>query len=330
MKGHRLTCPARRRIEVEEFEIRSPGPAQVLIRNQLTAVSAGTEIYCWLHGAEPGREPAFPRTTGYCSTGTVVEVGRDVTDVEPGDRVAAQGTHASHGLVDGYYYRVPDNVPADDAVFLVMAAISMHGLRRAVVELGEGVAILGMGMVGQLALSLCRLAGAMPLIAIDLDADRLERATERGADYVLNPGSGDVVEQVRELCAEDGADVVVEATGKPEVYPMAAKLARTAGRVIGLGSPRGSVDMDFMTDVHLREVDIIGAIQPITPEASHVYYRWTKDRDRRLLLQMMARGRLRVADLITHRVRPEECQVIYDMLADRPAEALGVVFEWNG
>ena len=329
MKGHRLTCPALRRIEVEEFEISAPGPDQVLVRNQLTAVSAGTEIYGWLHGAEPGREPTFPRATGYCSTGTVIDVGRDVADVKPGDRVAAQGSHASHGLVDRYYYRVPGNVQADDAVFLVMAAISMHGLRRAAVELGEGVAILGLGIVGQLALSLCRLAGAMPLIAIDLDADRLERAADRGADYTLDPSTGDVVEQVRDLCAEDGADVVVEATGKPEVYPMAVKLARTAGRVIGLGSPRGSVDMDFMADVHLREVDIIGAIQPITPEANHVYYRWTKDRDRRLLLQLMARGRLCVADLITHRVHPEECQLIYDMLADRPAEALGVVFEWN-
>ena len=330
MKGHRLISPARRRIEVEEFEISAPGPTQVLVRNQLTAVSAGTEIYCWLHGAEPGREPTFPRTTGYCSTGTVVDVGRDVSDVKPGDRVAAQGSHASHGLVEKYCYRVPDNVVADDAVFLVMAAISMHGLRRAAVTLGEGVAILGMGLVGQLALSLCRLSGGMPLIAIDLDASRLERAADRGADHTLTAGNGGVVEQVRELCTGDGADVVIEATGLPEVYPTAVRLARTGGRVIGLGSPRGSVDMDFMTDVHLREVDIIGAIQPITPEASHVYYPWTKDRDRRLLLELMARGRLRVADLITHRVHPEECQAIYDMLADRPSEALGVVFEWNG
>ena len=137
-----------------------------------------------------------------------------------------------------------------------------------------------------------------------------------------------MVQQLRDMCPEDGADVVIEATGKPEVYPTAVALARTGGRVIGLGSPRGTVEMDFMADVHLREVDIIGAIQPITPESGHIYYPWTKDRDRRLLLQLMARGRLRASELITHRARPEECQAVYGMLADRPEEALGVVFEW--
>ena len=95
-----------------------------------------------------------------------------------------------------------------------------------------------------------------------------------------------------------------------------------------LGSPRGTVEMDFFEDVHLREVDIIGAIQPITPEQDNIYYPWTKQRDRRTLLELMARGRLSVADLITHREKPEDCQRVYEMLADRPEEALGVVFEW--
>ena len=225
---------------------------------------------------------------------------------------------------------MPDKVAPEDAVFLVMGAISMHGMRRARIQLGEAVAIMGMGLVGQLALSLCRLAGAMPLIAIDLDQDRLAIAADRGADYTLVPEDGtDLAAKVRGWCPEDGADVVIEATGKPEVYPTAVRLARTGGRVVGLGSPRGSVEMDFMTDVHLREVDIIGAIQPITPESAHVYYPWTKSRDRRLLLDLMARGRLRAADLITHRAAPAECQSVYSMLADRPQDALGVVFEWE-
>jgi len=331
VKGRRLICPDKGRIEVEEFEIPPVAVDQVLIENELTAVSVGTEIYCWQHGAEPGGVPSFPRTTGYCSCGVVVEAGSSVQDVKVGDRVAAQGTHASHGLASRYFYRVPEETISEDAVFLVMAAIAMHGIRRAQIQLGEGVAIVGMGVVGQLALSLCALAGAMPLIAIDLVSARLEKAEARGADASINPGEcEDVAAQVRELCQEDGVDAVIEATGNPGVYPMAASLARTAGRLVALGSPRGTVEMDFMRDVHLREVDIIGAIQPLTPESDHLYYRWTKNRDRELLLQMMARGRLRVADLISHRVRPEACQRTYEMLAETPREALGVVFEWRG
>ena len=330
MKGRRLISPGKGRIEVEEFEVPPVADDQVLIENELTAVSVGTEIYCWLHGAEPGGEPSFPRTTGYCSCGVVVETGSSVVGVKVGDRVAAQGNHASHGLESRYVYRVAEETASEDAVFLVMAAIAMHGMRRAQVQLGEGVAIVGMGVVGQLALSLCALAGAMPVIAVDLVAARLEKAAARGADAIINPGEcDDVAAQVRQLCAEDGADAVIEATGKPSVYPMATSLARTAGRLVALGSPRGTVEMDFMRDVHLREVDIIGALQPLTPEAEHLYYRWTKDKDRELLLRMMARGRLRAADLISHRVRPEDCQQTYEMLAERPQEALGAVFVWE-
>ena len=83
-----------------------------------------------------------------------------------------------------------------------------------------------------------------------------------------------------------------------------------------------------MRDVHLREVDLIGAFQPLTPERDHVYYPWTKDRDRRLLLELMAQGKLAVRDLITHRFAPEQCQAAYETLAGRPEEALGVIFEW--
>jgi threonine dehydrogenase-like Zn-dependent dehydrogenase len=86
--------------------------------------------------------------------------------------------------------------------------------------------------------------------------------------------------------------------------------------------------MDFLTDVHLREVSLLGAIQPKTPDQDNIYYRWTKERERNLVLRLMAQGKLPVEDLITHTAKPEACQEIYTMLADDPREALGVVFEW--
>lgn len=320
-------------MEVERFD---PGPIPddgILVRNDFTGVSVGTEIWNWLHGAEPGREPSFPRTTGYCNCGTVLAVGSRVTDVQPGERVAGQGNHASHSVLRKPYNRVPDDVPSQHAVLLTMAAIALHGIRVAQVQLGEGVVVLGLGLVGQFALSLARLAGAMPLIAIDLDDFRLAKAVERGADVVINPvreKEDAVAEQVRSLCVGDGVDVVLECTGKPDVYPMAALLARTAGRLVAVGSPRGSVDFDFLRDVHLREVSILGAFHPATPQQSHIYYPWSKERDRDLLLRLMASERLPVADLITHVAQPAECQTIYAMLADSPQSVLGVLFDWRG
>ena len=195
---------------------------------------------------------------------------------------------------------------------------------------GEAVVVLGLGLVGQLAMSLTCLCGAMPVIAVDPACRRLTKAKERGADVVINPReTSDLAERVRKECPADGADVVIEATGNPAVYAQAVRLARRAGRVIALGSPRGSVEMDSFPDVHLREVDIIGAFQLLTLEEPHVYYPWNRGRDRTTLLKMMSVNRLSVKDLITHRFKTEQCQAVYEMFAGRPMEALGVLFEWG-
>ena len=78
----------------------------------------------------------------------------------------------------------------------------------------------------------------------------------------------------------------------------------------------------------MREITILGAHQPKTPDNGHIYYPWSKIRDRELILRLMAAGKLPIEDLITHVANPADCQTTYDMLADNPREVLGVVFEW--
>ena len=336
MKIKQLICPGIRQIAVGEIELPPVPDDGILVQNQVTAVSIGTELWGWMQGGNPGQESFFPRTTGYCSTGIVIEIGTEVTDVKPGDCVAARGNHASHYIgqqssYKGLYHRVPAGVDPKSAVYLNMCAIAMHGARVAKVELGEAVAITGMGIVGQLALALVQLNGGMPTIAIDFDEFRLGFAEEQGATVGFNPAKvEDMTAAIREYCVEDGVNVVIEATGKPAIYPMAIKLACTGGRFVALGSPRGTVEFSFLEDVHLREVTMLGAIQPKTPDRSHIYYRWTKDRDRNLLLQLMAAGKLLPENLVTHVFKPEQCQEVYDMLADCAQEEkmLGVVFDW--
>ena len=329
MKYRRLICPGARQIVVDQSEIGPLPPNGILVQHEYTAVSVGTEIYNWEHGGEPGQEPTFPRLTGYCSTGTVLEAGPNVSGVKPGDRVCGQSPHSSHAIFTDAYQKVPSNVSSKSAALMVMGAIALRGVRVAQIRLGESVAVVGLGLVGQLAATLSRLAGGMPVIAIDIDAFRLGKAANRGVDVSLNPDQvDDLVDAVREHCPEAGANVVIEATGKPRTYPTTVKLACDAGRIICLGSPRGEVRMDFFADVHLREVTIQGAFQPYTPEQDHRYYRWTKDRERHLIMQLMSNGRLPVEDLITHVAKPQQCQDIYTMLADRSQNALGVLFEW--
>ena len=173
-------------------------------------------------------------------------------------------------------------------------------------------------------------AGITPIIGVDLDEFRIDRASQHACDTGINPTNvADLRQEIVDRCPEDGANIVLECTGLPRVFPQATGLACLGGKLVAVGSPRGTVDMDFLQDVHLREVSIHGAHQPKTPEDDHIYYRWTKTRERALVLRLMAAGRLPLSHLITHESVPHECQEVYTMLADDPKDVLGVLFAWK-
>ena len=330
MKSRQLMCTAKGRIELLDSELPPLPDNGILVQNDYTAVSVGTEIYGYIQGGEPGNKASFPRPTGYCNTGVVLEVGAAVQNLVAGDRICGQGHHAHLDILTQNYRKVPPGVSPKAAAFMVMGAIAMHGHRVGRPELGEAVALIGMGIVGQLAATFARLAGAMPVLVVDVDEFRLQKARQRGADVALNPNQvDDMAQAVRQFGPADGVDLVIEATGIPAVYPMALSLPRLGGRLLALGSPRGSVEVNFLTDVHQREVTILGAHQPKTPADDHIYYPWTKDRDRDLVLQLMAKGKLAIEDLLTHVAKPAACQSIYQMLANDPKETLGVIFDWS-
>ena len=319
MNSTRLISPAIREIEVEPFDLGPVPDDGILVENEYTAVSIGTEIYNWKHGGEPGSEPTFPRTTGYCNVGLVREVGSCVEGVRVGDRVSGQGNHASHNILraNSGYQVVPADVDSKSAAFMVMAAIALHGVRVAQIELGASVVVFGLGLVGQLCGQLARLCGATPIIGVDLDEFRIHAASQHACDHGINPTLvADLRQAIDDRCPEDGANIVLECTGLPQVFPQATGLACLGGKVVAVGSPRGT------------EVSIHGAHQPKTPNDDHIYYRWTKTRERALVMRLMAAGRLPLSHLITHEFAADECQQVYTMLADDPKDVLGVLFGW--
>jgi len=125
----RFILPAIRKIEVEEFDLGAVPDDGILVENEYTAVSIGTEIYNWKHGGEPGSEPTFPRITGYCNVGRVLEVGSGVEGVQVGDRVAGQGNHASHNILraGSGYQVVPTDVDSKSASWAHRSSSSVSG-----------------------------------------------------------------------------------------------------------------------------------------------------------------------------------------------------------
>ena len=177
-------------------EIRSPGRGEVLVETVCTLISAGTE----LGTQEQGRTDDF--TPGYSNTGRIVEIGEGVEGYEIGDRVLSLGRHASHVTVSAApqsLAKLPDSVSFDEGTFGVLGSVSMHGVRKARIELGEFACITGMGLVGQLALQLAAQTGAELLVAIDLSEPRLEVAKASGATHPLNPNRCDLRSEVANI-----------------------------------------------------------------------------------------------------------------------------------
>ena len=237
MRGARAVVTAPGQVALEAYEPSRPGAGQVILRARRTLISPGTERAFYL-GLD-NTDAAYPLYPGYSFIGEVEACGAGVTTLRAGDRVASAAQHASHTVVDSSAcHTLPDALSDEEAAFFNLLAIAMQGVRKARIELGESVVVLGAGIIGILALRLAQLSGGLPVIGVDLDADRLALARRVGADDVI-PGSADLAAELDARLGDAGADVVIEATGAPQLVVTAFQLAADRGRVVLLGSPRG-------------------------------------------------------------------------------------------
>ena len=187
MKGQRVVWPSRAKIAIEEFEFPSLGDNEILVATECSLISPGTEraFLLGLPNAQ-GRYPAYP---GYSNIGVIIDSGRDVDGFKIGDRVVSSKGHTSHFVAtpDSLLKVTEAMLSSEEGVFFNLCTIAMQGVRKARVELGEPVLVLGGGLIGLFAMQLAKLSGGLPVITADLSENRLQLATRVGADYTLNP-----------------------------------------------------------------------------------------------------------------------------------------------
>lgn len=335
MRARRLVCEAVGRVGWESFEIGAqPAPHEVVVRSVCSLISAGTEtaLYSGTHIGFSQDGPAMlPQELGYALAGVVQAVGGAVTGWAPGDWVVAYAAHGDWAVCDARtarMWRLPPGVTFEQGALAVMGGISAVGVRQGQVALGETVVVLGLGLVGQFAARLARVAGARPVVGVDLFPSRVRIAAAGGA-RALDPTEIDVGQRVNELTAGRMAEVVIEATGNPAVVPQALALAGDGGRVVLLGSPRGTVEIDPYA-VHQKGVSLIGAHARVAGHAQTVRDPWTRERNLELVLRLFADGSLSDEGLLSHRIQPEAVGEMYERLVERPRDFLGVLIEWAG
>ena len=309
--------------DLEPMLTSAPSANEILVEVDASLVSPGTER-AFLLGL-PNTSQSFPSGAGYAAAGKVLRVGRSVPDWGPGDRFAGVAPHASHAIVrPDQIARVPDEVPERDAAFAQLGAIAMHGVRRAGIRPGEKVAVIGLGLIGQLSIQIARWAGGAPIVGMARSQAFFAQAMASGCDHVVSldddPDAPDAT----------SADVVIEATGSPAAIPTAITAARDGGRVIIVGSPRGVTHgVDLGATVAGRGITVVGAHVSGASRREPSAGVWSRREESELFLDLVAAGRIELEHLISETESPAEANRVYERLVSSSDTPMGIVFDWT-
>ena len=284
-----------------------------------------------------------PSALGYSSAGTVVQVGEDVRDLKPGDRVACAGAnfavHAEFACVPRLLVaRIPSaDVGFDSAAFTTLGAVAVHGVRTADVKLGETVAVIGVGLLGQITVQVLAAAGSR-VIAMDLVQSRAELAARTGALAVVTSEA-----EFRDLCllhsGGNGIDsvLITAETASSGPVNLASQVVRDRGRVVAVGT----VGMELQRKLYYeKEIDfrVSRSYGPGRYDEAYEqkgrdypigYVRWTETRNMEAFLQLLADRKLDLGPLITHSFDVENAIAAYDLITGKqPQPYLGVLIRY--
>jgi 2-desacetyl-2-hydroxyethyl bacteriochlorophyllide A dehydrogenase len=326
-----FTEPETARLRTVSLE--PPGAEDVLVETECSAMSVGTELTAFSGSFPKGSQWAeyvtYPFTPGYSAVGTVTEIGASVNDLAVGDRVATRIDHREAAVVEANdCVPVPESVASDAAAFFALGAIAMNGVRQGEVTWGESVCVFGAGVIGQLATRFCRVAGARPVLAVDLDADRLGHLPEDPEVSGVDPTETAPATALERATGRETAPAVIEATGNPAAIADEVRPLREQGRLVILSTPNGTTPFDFGEYCNQPSYRIIGAHEMSHAPSETPRNQWTHRRHYELFLELLAAGELSVADVITTRVDPADVPETYERLLAGNGDDLGVIIEW--
>ncbi|MDX2039795.1 MAG: bi-domain-containing oxidoreductase [Acidobacteriota bacterium] len=284
-----------------------------------------------------------PVALGYSCAGVVREVGGSVDDFQVGDRVACAGmNYASHAetifVPKNLAVKIPDGVSFDEAAFVTLGAIALQGVRTAEVKLGDAVAVIGLGLLGQLTVQILKAAGCR-VIGIDLEASKVALAVEFGCDAAALR-SDDVESAVKQFTDSFGADAVIVTAAADTNDPI--ELAGVIARDRAIVSMVGAVRMDVPRKVYYEkelQLRLSRSYGPGRYDADYEergkdypigYVRWTERRNMQEFLRLVATKAVKLDRLITHRIPIEQAEQAYDIITGKTRQNyLGILLTYD-
>lgn len=324
--------------EFLDVECREPKAHEVIVKMAFTTISQGTEranitgnldVHAFM--PRPSEKPVFPRYGGYSDAGTVVAVGSEVTDFKVGDRVAGWwGSHKSYcEFPDTNLIHLPDEVPFAAASVAHIACFPMGAIRKTRLEVGESAIVMGLGILGMLAVQELHAAGAVPIIAVDPIEERRKQALENGADYAIDSNDPDFVNRIKEL-TNGGVKVAIEVTGVGKALDQVLDVMAPKGRVALLGCTRDkNFTIDYYRKVHGPGVTMIGAHTASRPQVDSYPGFWTVRDEMDAILRLEKGGRLNLQKIISEIHHPSEAPEVYQRMLTEKNFPVGVQFDWT-
>ena len=278
-----------------------------------------------------------PVPLGYCNVGTVVELGKGVSEFKLGQRLVSNGKHAEYVVSPRNLCAiVPDSVSDDEAAFTVLGAIALQSIRLVEPTLGERVAVFGLGLVGLLTVQLLRAQGCH-VLGLDFDPAKLALAAQFGAETFDLSNGGDPFAAADAFSRGRGIDAAIIATATSSNDPVknAATMCRKRGRIVLVGVAGLELSRADFFEKELRfQVSCSygpGRYDPNYEDKGQDYpigfVRWTEQRNFEAVLDMMADRRIDMTPLISHRFAIEEAEQAYDLISGS-APSLGIVLSY--
>jgi 3-hydroxyethyl bacteriochlorophyllide a dehydrogenase len=326
MKCDAVVFEAKGKVRVRPVSIPSPGPGEILVKVEQSAISNGTEIAC-LRGIRP--DAPFPCVPGYQSIGRIVQVGPKVRNRRIGQRVLMGVSRLGEGINHGcgsahlafgvnaasWVIPLPKGMRAASTAFAWVAGCSLQGFTMARLERAEKVLVVGLGLIGQFAVQVARARGAR-VVAADLIPHRLQVAVRSGAHRSVNPKHESLSDIARQETGH-GFDVILDATGRASLIPELIELLQPFGRLVLQGWYHEPIQFDFHRAHHKH----LRLYCPCSWQGEK-----TGLRD---VLRLVRQKKLKTAPLITHRVPYQQAPAMYRRILKGDPEVLGVLLDWR-